>query len=74
MQLIETERFDERLLGQGLGGEDGGRAGWSRLPLRRIEQDDFLDASEFVEEPLHGEAGPRGLRLPIDRLQKRETE
>jgi hypothetical protein len=31
MQLIETERFDERVLGQGLGGEDGGRAGWSRL-------------------------------------------
>jgi hypothetical protein len=45
--------FDERLLGQGLGREDGGGAWRARLPLRRMEQDDFLDAPEFVEEPLH---------------------
>ena len=74
MELIETERFDERLLGQRLSGEDGGRAWLGRLALRGIEQDDFLNAPEFVEESFHRQAGPRGLRVAIDRLQEGEAE
>ena len=74
MKLIEPERFDERLLGQCLGGEDRGGAGRAGVALWGIEQDDFLNAPEFVEEPFHRQASPRGLRVAIDRLQEGEAE
>ena len=74
MQVVETEGFDERLLGQRLDGQDGGGAGRAGVALGWIEEDDFLNAPQFVEESFHRQAGPRDLRVAIDGLQEREAE
>ena len=69
-QLIQAQGLSERLLRQGLLGDNCGYAIRPFFALRRIEQNELLDLLQFFEQLLHGDPVPSGLRLLMYILQQ----
>ena len=53
-EFIQAERLGQLLLGESLFGTHNGSAWWPLLSLGRIEEDELLDLSEFVQQLFDG--------------------
>ena len=73
-ELIQAQDLGQRLLRQGLLGDDGGNPIRSFFPLGWIEQNELLDVLQLFEQLLHRDPLPRGLRQLVHRLQQRDSK
>src|SRR6516164_10665353 len=74
MQLVQAQGFSQGLLREGLFREHGGDAVGAFLALRRIEQNELLNLTQFFQKLLGGDSVPGTLCLFVEMLQERDAE
>ena len=73
MQLVQAQGFSQGLLRKGLFREHGRGAVGAFLALRRIEQNELLNLTQFFQELLGGDSVPGTLGLFVEMLQERDA-
>src|ERR1039457_3013934 len=73
-KLFQPQRFRQSLLRKGLLGEHCGESIRSLVALWRIEENKFLDLTQFLQQLLHRDAGPCRLGLTVHVLQQRDAQ
>ena len=74
MQLIQAQGFGQGLLSEGLFGQYGGDAVGAFLALRRVQENELLNLTEFLQKLLGGDSVPGALCLFMEMLQERDAE